>query len=178
MPGVDPVFDIETQALAGVLDQLDYFQILKLEQTASPAEIKAAYFRESRTYHPDRFFALPDGDLKRAVGRIYRRINEAWVCLRDDEKREKYLADINGQDRDRKLRYTESSEEELKRDRDALLGTTPQGRAMFQAGLLDLDAGRYAQAAQNFRMARMYEPQNVYFQEKLEEATRLASGKK
>lgn len=178
MPELDPVFEIETLALADIIDQLDYFQILKLEQTASPPEIKAAYFRESRTYHPDRYFALPQSETKSAISKIYKRINEAWVCLREDRKREKYLADVNGPDRDQKLRYTELSEEELKRAREAELGATPQGRKMFQAGLLDLEGGRFPQAAQNFKMALMYEPQNARFKEKLEEATKQASARK
>ena len=77
-------FEIEAQALAQILDELDYFQILKIAQHASPVEIKAAYYRESRAYHPDRYSTLPPGELKDNIGRIYKRINEAYVCLRDD----------------------------------------------------------------------------------------------
>lgn len=178
MAAFDPVFEIETQALAEIIDQLDYFAILKIEQTSTVQEIKEGYFRESRLYHPDKFFGAEDGDTKRAVSKIYKRINEAWVCLRDDRKREKYLGDVNGPDRDKKLRYNEASEEELKKSRDAEMGVTPQGRKVFQAGLQDLEAGRYAQAAQNFKMALMYEAQNVLFKQKFDEASRLASGKK
>lgn len=177
MAEIDPVFEIETQAVAAILDELDYFQALKLEQSATPADIKNAYFRESRTYHPDRYFTLPEGELKTAITRIYKRLNEAWVCLRDDVKRTRYLRDINGPERASKLRYTDASEEEHKRARDAELGTTPQGRTMFQQGLIDLDAGRFQQAAQNFRMALMYEPQNEFFKRKSEEAAALARGR-
>lgn len=178
MADFDPVFEIETQAVSFIIDELDYFQILKVEQTAPVATIRDAYFRESRTYHPDRYFALPDGDLKSAIGRIYKRINEAWVCLRDDAKRGQYQTDINGPERDKKLRYTEASEEEHRRARDAQLGTTPQGRSMFQQGLLEFESGRYQQAAQSFKMALMYEPQNELFKTKCEEATDLARGTK
>jgi len=93
---MDEGFQIEAEALAQVLDELDYFQVLKIGQSASPGEIKAAYYRESRAYHPDRFSTLPAGELKDNIGRIYKRINEAYVCLRDDVKRAKYLADVNG----------------------------------------------------------------------------------
>jgi curved DNA-binding protein CbpA len=178
MAELDPVFEIEAQALAGIVDQLDYFQILKIEQSVGIGEIKEAYFRESRLYHPDRYFGLPEGELKSAVSKIYKRINEAWVCLRDDRKRDKYVSDISGPDREKKLRYTDVSEEELKKARDAEMGTTPQGKKMFQAGLLDLESGRYTQAAQNFKMALMYEPANVLFKQKQDESLKLASGKK
>src|SRR5438128_11023538 len=91
---MDEAFEIEAQALAQVLDELDYFQILKIGQNASPPEIKAAYYRESRAYHPDRFSTLPPSELKDNIGKIYKRINEAYVSLREDNKRMKYLADI------------------------------------------------------------------------------------
>src|SRR5689334_4669850 len=96
---MDEAFEIEAQALAQVLEELDYFQILKIGQNASPADIKAAYYRESRAYHPDRFSNMPAGGMKETIGRIYKRINEAYVCLRDDVKRAKYLADVVGPER-------------------------------------------------------------------------------
>src|SRR6187401_2373230 len=98
---MDPIFEIEAQALSEIIDMLDYFQILKIEPTASPLDIKNAYFRESRLYHPDQFLSLPDGDGKRAVAKIYKRINEAFVCLRDDRKRVKYATDLAGPEREK-----------------------------------------------------------------------------
>lgn len=177
MADVDLVFEIETRALAEILDELDYFQILKIEPTASADEIKRAYFRESRSYHPDRFFRLPDQDFKLAVSRIYKRINEAYVCLRDDRMRAKYQQDIAGADRALKLRFTDASEEELKRARDAEFGATPQARRLFQQAMLDMEAGRHAQAVQSLRMCLAFEPANTLFKERLEEATRAAGGK-
>ena len=79
---MDEQFRQEVAALTEALDQLDYFGVLKLPQTAGVAEIKAAYHRESRAYHPDRFAALPDQALREQIGRIYRRINEAYTVLR------------------------------------------------------------------------------------------------
>lgn len=45
---MDPNFLIEVETLAAALDQLDYFGILKVPQSAGPADIKAAYYREDR----------------------------------------------------------------------------------------------------------------------------------
>src|SRR5436309_12757403 len=106
---MDEVFEIEAQALAQVLDELDYFQVLKVAQSASPGEIKAAYYRESRAYHPDRFSTLPASDMKENISRIYKRINEAYVCLRDDTKRTKYLADVLRSARQKNLRVVAAS---------------------------------------------------------------------
>ena len=64
---MDEAFEIEARALAQVLEELDYFQILKVGQAANPNEIKAAYYRESRAYHPDRFFQMSNLELKEAT---------------------------------------------------------------------------------------------------------------
>ena len=170
---MDDSFEIEAQALAQVLDELDYFQILKIGQGAAPAEIKAAYYRESRAYHPDRFFQTQSPELGEAVGRIYKRINEAYVCLRDDARRSKYLVDVSGPDRQKKLRFVEQSEQELKKDKEQEIGTTPQGRKFFMAGLSDMAAQRFAAAERNFKMALTYEPNNPNFKAKRDEAAKL-----
>ena len=170
---IDDAFEIEAQALAQIMDELDYFQILKVAPAAPPSEIKLAYYRESRTYHPDRFYRLDTGDLKDAIGRIYKRINEAYVCLRDDARRTKYLADISGPDRQKKLRFVEASEQELKKDKEQEIGATPQGRKFFMAGLQDFAAQRFASAERNFKMALTYEPGNPNYKIKRDEAARL-----
>src|SRR3954465_11951812 len=147
---MDEGFEIEALALAQILDELDYFQILKVGQNANPGEIKAAYYRESRAYHPDRFSTLPPSELKANIGKIYKRINEAYVCLRDDTKRTKYLADVIGAERQKKLRFVESSEQELKKEKEQEVGQTPQGRKFFMAGLADMAAHRSEAGGRTF----------------------------
>ncbi len=170
---LDESFEIEAAALAQVLDELDYFQILKIGQNASPGEIKSAYYRESRAYHPDRYYLLPNQELKESIGRIYKRINEAYVCLRDDAKRTKYVGDVYGPERQKKLRFVEASEQELKKDKEQEMGATPQGRKFFMAGLQDMAAQRFAAAERNFKMALTYEPNNPNYKAKRDEAGKL-----
>ncbi len=168
---MDQQFRQEVAAFVQVLDQLDYFGVLKLPQTAGMAEIKAAYHRESRAYHPDRFAALPDQALREQIGRIYRRINEAYTVLRDDAKRKKYVADIAGPDREKKLRFTEADEAEMKdaakKKIEEQLGQTPNGRKFYAAALTDIQAGRWEAAERNLKSALMYEPQNAKFKEQM-----------
>jgi DnaJ-class molecular chaperone len=168
---VDAQFLIEVEALAGALDQLDYFGILKIPQTATPAEIKAAYYRESRVYHPDRYAAVASAELRELVGRVYRRINEAYTVLRDDHKRERYLADVTGPERARKLRFTEAEEvqvkEEQKRKLEEQFGLTPNGRKFYAAALAEIQQGRWEAAERSLKSALMYEPANARFKEQL-----------
>jgi DnaJ-class molecular chaperone len=170
---MDDTIEIEAAALAQVLDELDYFQVLKVGQGVSPNDIKSAYYRESRAYHPDRFYQLANLELKDQIGRIYKRINEAYVCLRDDVKRAKYLADLNGPDRQKKLRFVEASEQEMKKEKEQEIGSTPQGRKFYMAGLQDMAGQRFAAAERNFKMALTYEPNNANYKAKRDEAGKL-----
>jgi len=163
-------FAIEAEAVANLLDSLDYFQVLKVDRNASPAELKAAFYRESRLYHPDRVFHVDDPALKANVHRVYKRVTEAWSVLRDEEKRRKYLADISGPQREQKLRWTEESEVERKRAREEEVGSTPNGRKFYAAGMAAVEAGRFDEALRNFKAALMYEPQNARYREMAEQA--------
>ncbi len=164
-------FLIEVEALAAALDQLDYFGVLKVPQGAGQADVKAAYYRESRAYHPDRFAAVADPIFRELVGRIYRRVNEAYTILRDDQKRAKYVQDVNGPERAKKLRFTEADEAQVKEDQkrklDEQMGTTPNGRKFYAAALLEIQGQRWDAAHRSLKSALMYEPANPRFKEQL-----------
>jgi DnaJ-class molecular chaperone len=176
---MDLAFELETEALVQVLDTLDYFQLLKLPQTASPTEIKEAFYRESRNYHPDRYNAMPPCAIKEHSNHIYKRVAEAYVTLRDDRKRQKYLQDINGPDREKRLRFTEESEKEAQAEKKKAIeeqfGQTPKGRQLYQQAVRDLEAGKPDAAVRNLKMAVAFEPSNEKFKEMLKTAEKKVS---
>jgi len=63
---------------------LDYYKILGIAKTLTPKDIKSAYRRLARKYHPD--LNQNDKDAKRN----FQQINEANEVLSDPEKRKKY----------------------------------------------------------------------------------------
>ncbi len=65
---------------------MDYYGILGLEPGASPAEIKRAYRRLARRYHP----GINPGD--RAAEAMFARIAEAYETLNDPDRRQQYDA--------------------------------------------------------------------------------------
>jgi DnaJ-class molecular chaperone len=168
---MDAQFLIEVETLALVLDQLDYFGVLKLAQGAGAAEVKAAYYRESRAFHPDRYATVESPEVREMIGRIYRRINEAYVVLRDDQKRARYQADVSGPDRLKKLRFTEVEESavqaEQKRKVEEQFGQTPNGRKFYAAALVEINAQRWEAAERALKGALMYESSNPRFKEQL-----------
>jgi len=63
---------------------LDYYKILEIPKTATPAEIKKAYRKLARKHHPD----LHPNDNEAKLN--FQKINEANEVLSDPEKRKKY----------------------------------------------------------------------------------------
>src|SRR5216683_1506347 len=152
-----PTEGARLDALLAEMEAQDYFQILKVQKGASPAEIKRAFYKGSRAYHPDRYYQLPDLELKEKINLVYKRMTEAYFVLRDDAKRTRYVAEIEGPERAKKL-----AEEEI--------GTTPKGRQFYAAGIAEIEAQRWSAAERSLKMAVTYEPSNARYKEKLAEA--------
>jgi DnaJ-class molecular chaperone len=64
----------------------DYYQILGLTKSASAEDIKKAYRRLARQYHPD----LHTGARKAEMEKKFKELNEAHEILSDPDKRKKY----------------------------------------------------------------------------------------
>lgn len=65
-------------------DKRDYYEVLGISKGASDDEIKKAYRREAKKYHPD----LHPGDAKAEA--MFKEVNEAYGVLSDADKKARY----------------------------------------------------------------------------------------
>jgi hypothetical protein len=66
-----------------------HYEVLGVARTADHAEIRQAYHRAARRWHPDGFADRSPGEERRAEAEI-RRINQAWEVLGDEARRKTY----------------------------------------------------------------------------------------
>lgn len=69
------------------------FELLEVSQDANPEEIRAAYHRLAKQWHPDRF----SGDEKASAEEKFRQLAEAFAALKDPIKRQSYASSARPQ---------------------------------------------------------------------------------
>jgi len=69
---------------------LGYYGILGVNEGASEEEIREAYYRVAKEFHPDKYFSLPSDDIKEKINTIFSYATEAYESLSDEAKRREY----------------------------------------------------------------------------------------
>jgi hypothetical protein len=72
------------------LKERNHFEVLGLPRTAREADVKEAYFRLAKRFHPDVHHTEALADLKDALESVFIRLGEAYEVLRDPRKRADY----------------------------------------------------------------------------------------
>lgn len=127
-------------AIAPRAQDPDLFARLGLSRDAGREEVKQAYLKLAKGFHPDRFAAPAFADLHDAVRDFFTAVNEAYEVLSDDRRRAEYAAARAGA-----------------RAREA-----DSARVDFQKGEVCLRAREYARARGFYEAAVRADPQPEY----------------
>ncbi len=173
---MDPEFKKEVVALAKVVDEMDYYQILKVKEKAFTEEIKNAYFKQSRIFHPDKYYNEEQA-LQNMVTKIFKRISEAYKVLSDQDKRAAYTRAINGPDKKKHLRYNKRLLEQSQKEAEDE-GQTAMGKKYYQLAKTGIMNKDYNSAKINLQLAAKMEPNNQTFKKKLAEVDELIKMRK
>jgi DnaJ-class molecular chaperone len=158
----------EITALAGILGELDYYQLLHLESSAKPSDIKKAYHATSRAFHPDGN-RNQEPEVRRAIDEIAKRISEAYSILRNPVRRKAYDQQVAAKAGVR-MQLAEAEAAGSRKRTEAREGRTPQGRQYFNLASASLRQSDFASAVRNLQTAITFEPDNTFFKEQLAEA--------
>jgi len=126
----------EIVALARILGELDYYQLLHLKADASPAQIKSAYHATSRAFHPDGN-RHHDAEIRAAIEKVAKRVSEAYSVLRNPRRRHAYDHQ-RSQGGAVRMRLAEAEAIGERRQTEAREGRTAQGRQFFNLAAQDL----------------------------------------
>lgn len=165
MSGMAPT---EIKALARIIGELDYYQLLHLNRDAVAGEVKQAYHATSRAFHPDANRHL-EPTMREAVAVIAKRVSEAYSVLRNPRRRQAYDRRLETSTEVR-MQLAEAQAEAGRQASEELGGTTPQGRQFYRLAQSDLQRNDYGSAVRNLQTALTFEPNNALFKQQLADA--------
>ena len=155
----------EITALARVLGDLDYYQLLHLSPDAEPSEVQQAYHATSRAFHPDAN-RQRSPEIRNAIDQIAKRVTEAYSVLRSPRRRDAYNRHLSSGSGVR-MQLAEAEAASNRQQAVERQGRTPQGRQYFNLAAADLRRGDLAAGMRNLQTALTFEPDNDFFKEQL-----------
>ena len=84
----------DIQRRAAQVSSQNYYELLGVEKAASTSDIRKAFFRLAKTYHPDRAAKPGLEDLRETLAYLFANLSEAQNTLLDLDSRESYDASI------------------------------------------------------------------------------------
>lgn len=149
------------------LDALDYYTLLGVSDDAPERDIKRAFRKFARRYHPDQHAGATEDKREKAM-RIYRRGSEAYQVLTDPPSRRAYDEAL----RRGMLRLTEDVRERVAQvDRRPKAPASPirsvEAQACFKQAVALADRGDWKGAWKALKAANAIEPGNAYIEERL-----------
>ena len=157
---------LEIDALAKIIDELNYYQLLQVEPNVSSRNLKLAYYEISRTHHPDANSTL-DPEARATCHRISKAMTEAYCVLRDPRKRKAYDEHLSSNGGLR-MQLAAARAAHAKTESQKRMGTTAQGKQFLLKAEEEMRRDNTAGAIQNIQMALTFEPNNTTFKELLE----------
>jgi len=179
---------VEVESISSVLDEIDYYQLLKLKSGAPIPDVEKGYAGQSQMFHPDNYFGVRDPKFVKALTAVFKKVNEAYQVLKDPELKKMY---------DKKMGFRGAGAKEDGKggrrrrgvDKKAL---EAEKQALEAGGVVsDKNAIKYWELAEiatmnkdwngvvmNLQFALNYESENPILKEKLVEAKEALSEKK
>ena len=151
------------------LEMLDYYTLLGVEPESTVVEIKAAFRKFARKYHPDLFAGAPEEKRTRA-SQIYRRGSEAYQILTQPVSRRAYdrvlrlgKVRLTADERER----AEASEKAPVHKKEEPAIRSPQALMFYRKAAEAARGGQWRDAWKALKTALEHEPENPLLKARL-----------
>lgn len=137
-PETDPMIRNMIEDMHRKYDGLGYYGVLGVKDYATIGEIKSAYYKVAKQFHPDMHFHLADDSLKGKLSDIFSYIYDAYATLSNPERKKEYDRMIS-----------------LKPAR--LTSNQDRAKALFNEGKAELKRNKYPEAELLFGQATYFD---------------------
>lgn len=162
----------------GQLDQLDYYTLLGVSEQSSIPEIKRAFKKFARKYHPDQHVERTPDKIERAA-EIYRRGSEAYQVLTDERARAEYdkvlqtgRLRLTAEELDRAWKPPENTGPKKKR----VPIKSAEALAYFKEGIAYAEEGNWKACYRFIEKALEMEPGNQFLLSRLDQVGKRMRG--
>ena len=166
---MDAILKVKVNTLFEVIDELNYYQILKLSLNCVQSEIQEGFRSQGEMYHP-KHFEDSDEECKAKGQYIVLSINESYQVLNEISGRLKYDHILGeGVLRIEHTKLINSQESQTNND-PLQAATNESAKKYWTLGLQAYDSGDFNSAVLQIKFAIQFEPSNEIFLEWLAKA--------
>jgi len=142
---VDPSFEERVEDLYNRLSSANYYNILGVTKWSTPDEIKGAYYKKAKEFHPDRHFHLSSETLKNKLNALFSHLTVAYKTLSDPKTKREYDKSLSSTGAPVKGSNTEMARARFQEGKTAFRKRSyPEAVALFgQAVYLDSSIADY-----------------------------------
>jgi tetratricopeptide (TPR) repeat protein len=157
----EPELAVTRETIQQAFDALsgqDHYQVLGVERTATAQEIKKAYFRLAKAYHPDRHFDPTMSDLKGKLEALFDHLHKAYEALSDQMQRAEYdLAAM------RRAPQPTPQEKAASEQAESSAEKAARARDQFNNGMKEFKLGNFWGAVESFTWATRLDPRKAQY---------------
>ncbi len=134
----------------------DHYQVLGVKKDADEHQLKKAYFKLAKLYHPDRHLEPEMLDLKQKLETLFARLHEAYQVLNNPQQRQEYdNASPQAKASAQAAHFEERRPEDYMENYAERAG---RATAYFNSGMKDFKVGNFWGAAEAFAWATRLDP--------------------
>ena len=170
---------MEVETVHSVLEELDYYRLLRLKGGAPIPEVENAFAEQSQRFHPDRFFGVRDPALMKKITAIFKKLSEGYQVLKTPELKKMYdeklgvrrKSDSAVSDAGKRAHVSKASLEQEKAalESDEVV-SDKRARKYFELAKIAQSNMDWNGVVMNIQFAMNYDPENPILKQMVEDA--------